>query len=97
MLIRLRKELPGASVRVAIAELRNRKLIDAWARVSPATFYRFLTAQGLIGLSSETPKDRRRFEAELLNDLWQSDMMYGPMVKVEPCQRKAFLFAFLVF
>src|SRR5512139_1970951 len=36
-LLRLRKELPRAPIRVLIEELRNRKVIDAWARVSPTT------------------------------------------------------------
>lgn len=28
--------------------------------------------------------DRRKFEAELPNDLWQSDVMHGPLVVAEP-------------
>jgi len=95
MVIRLRKELPRASVRVLIAELKSRKVIEAWSRVSPTTIYRFLKAQGLGDVPQGVPKDRRRFEAEWPNDLWQSDMMYGPTVKVEGRQRKTFLFAFL--
>jgi transposase InsO family protein len=95
MLIRLRKELPRASVKGLIEELRTRKVLDSWARLSPTTVYRFLKAQGLFDLLQEPPKDRRRFEAELPNDLWQSDMMYGPVVRVEGRQRKTFLFAFL--
>jgi putative transposase len=95
MLIRLRKELPRVSVKGLIDELRTRKVLDSWSRLSPTTVYRFLKAQGLFDLPQEPPKDRRRFEAELPNDLWQSDMMYGPVVKVEGRQRKTFLFAFL--
>jgi hypothetical protein len=33
------------------------------------TVYRFFKAQGLFDLPQESPKDRRRFEAELPNDL----------------------------
>ncbi len=95
MLVRLRGELPRVSVRALIEELRARKVVDSWARVSPTTVYRFLKGQGLWESSPEVPKDRRRFEAELPNDLWQSDLMYGPSVKVEGRQRKTFLFAFL--
>jgi putative transposase len=95
MLIRLCKELPRVSVRVLIEELRDRKVIDPWARLSPTTVYRFLKTQGLFDPPQEIPKDRRRFEAELPIDLWQSDMMHGPMVRVEGRQRKTFLFAFL--
>ena len=95
MLTKLRREFPRAPVRVLIEELRRRKLIDPWARLCWTTVYRFLKTQGLWEASPTTPKDRRRFEAELPNDLWQSDMMYGPTVSVEGRQRKVFLFAFL--
>lgn len=95
MLVKLRRELPRAPVRFLIEELRQRKVVDAWVRVSPTTVYRFLKAQGLGDVPEGVPKDRRRFEAEFPNDLWQSDMMHGPTVKVEDRQRKTFLFAFL--
>ena len=39
--------------------------------------------------------DRRRFEAELPNDIWQSDVMHGPAVPVEGKNRKAYLIAFI--
>jgi transposase InsO family protein len=95
MLIRLKGELPKAPVQILIEELKRRKIIDPWVRLSPTTIYRFLKSQGLMGLPQEPPKDRRRFEAELPNDLWQSDMMYGPMVIQQGRKRKTFLFAFL--
>jgi len=95
MLINLRKELPRASVQGLIEELRRRRVIDAWVKVCPTTVYRFLKGQGLLSPSQDVPKDRRRFEAELPNDLWQSDMMYGPPVRAEGRQRKTYLFAFL--
>ena len=41
------------------------------------------------------PKDRRKFEAEAPNDLWQSDVMHGPMVLVDGKQRKTYLTAFI--
>ena len=39
--------------------------------------------------------DRRKFEAELPNDIWQSDVMHGPKVMVEGRRRKAYLIAFI--
>jgi putative transposase len=95
MLINLKKEYPRASIQGLIEELRRRKIIEAWAKVCPTTVYRFLKGQGLLHRAPEVPKDRRRFEAELPNDLWQSDMMYGPTVSIEGRQRKTYLFAFL--
>jgi putative transposase len=94
-LINLKREHPQASVQVLIRTLQERKLIEPWAKICPTTVYRFLKSQGLLEVPPPAVKDRRRFEAEFPNDLWQSDMMYGPMVKVEGRQRKTFLFAFL--
>jgi RNAse (barnase) inhibitor barstar len=43
----------------------------------------------------EVVEDRRRFEAELPNDIWQSDCMHGPRILAEGKERKAYLFAFI--
>jgi transposase InsO family protein len=43
----------------------------------------------------KSPRDRRKFEAELPNDLWQSDVMHGPMVDVDGRMRKSYLIAFI--
>ena len=83
LLINVKREFPRASVQTLIRSLRERKLIDPWAKISVTTVWRFLKGQGLLEAPPESPKDRRRFEAELPNDLWQSDMMYGPSVQVE--------------
>lgn len=95
LLIALRRELPRASVKVLVGELRRRKGVEAWARISPTTVYRFLKAQGLWERPEGAAPDRRRFEAEWPNDLWQSDLMHGPMVEIQGRQRKSFLIAFL--
>ena len=49
MLGNLRREMPQAPVRVLIEELRRRKVIDPWARLSETTVYRFLEGQGAVG------------------------------------------------
>ena len=95
LLINLKKEHPRATITGLIRALKERKVIDPWAKICPTTVYRFLKGQGLWEGPPQAVKDRRRFEAEFPNDLWQSDMMYGPMVKMEGRQRKTFLFAFL--
>jgi len=65
MLINLKKEYPRASIQSLIEELRKHKIIEALAKLSPTTVYRFLKGQGLLNPPQEVPKDRRRFEAEL--------------------------------
>jgi hypothetical protein len=49
----------------------------------------------MVKLDSPAPEDRRKFEAELPNDLWQSDCMHGPSVLHDDKRRKAYLLAFI--
>ena len=60
-----------------------------------STVLRWIELYRRSGLDKEhrVPIDRRRFEAELVNDLWQSDCMHGPRVVEEGKLRKSFLFA----
>jgi transposase InsO family protein len=48
-------------------------------------------------MSQKTPdcSDRRIFEAESPNDLWQSDVMHGPVLFCGGKQRKSYLIAFI--
>jgi hypothetical protein len=41
----------------------------------------------------KNPADRRKFEAELPNDLWQSDVMHGPLVQTGEKKQKTYLIA----
>jgi hypothetical protein len=52
-----------------------------------------LHQQNLVHLPVKSPADRRKFEAELPNDLWQSDVMHGPKVDVNGKMRKSYLIA----
>jgi putative transposase len=94
-LIALRKELREVSLPVLMREARQRKIILPDMRVTYSTLYRFLQAEGLVDKPSSIPEDRRKFEAEYPNDLWQSDVMHGPYVTVEGKQKKTYLIAFL--
>jgi putative transposase len=95
LLVRLRREMPRAPVRVLLEEMRRRRLLPPDLRLSVPTVYRFLRRLGLMDKAETAPVDRRRFEAELPNDIWQSDAMHGPAVTVGDRQRKTYLFAFL--
>ena len=93
MLINLKKELGAASVPTLLRVARERRLLPADFKASRQSVYRLFKRSGV---EEELPrKDRRRFEAELPNDLWQSDCMHGPKVEVEGKLRKTFLFAFI--
>jgi transposase InsO family protein len=62
---------------------------------SLSTVYRFLHQHDLMGPPAAAQEDRRKFEAELPNDLWQSDVMHGPLVLWGEKRRKSYLIAFL--
>ena len=94
-LMRLRAELPKATVARLIAEMRGRGLVSPGLTLAPTTAYRFLESHGLMKMTQPAPEDRRKFEAELPNDLWQSDCMHGPVVEHEGKRRKTYLLAFI--
>jgi hypothetical protein len=48
-----------------------------------------------MNLTKHKPVDRRKFEAELPNDLWQSDVLHGPKVDVDGKMRKTYLIAII--
>ena len=57
--------------------------------------WRLLKREGLMERAEQAAVDRRRFEAELPNDIWQSDVMHGPAVCAQGKNRKAYLIAFI--
>ena len=57
-----------------------------------STVYRLFHYHGLMNNQDPSPIDRRRYEAESPNDIWQSDTMHGPMVEVDDKRRKSYLF-----
>ncbi|MEJ2024452.1 MAG: DDE-type integrase/transposase/recombinase, partial [Deltaproteobacteria bacterium] len=94
-LLHLRKELPRATVPFLIREMTRRRLVSPGIRLNLSTVYRFLHAHNLMKPDLQPVQDRRKFEAELPNDLWQSDCMHGPRVEVNARMRKTYLLAFL--
>lgn len=94
-LTQLRRELPKATVVRLIYEMNKRKLVSPGLILTPTTVYRFLNRNGLMKLTQAMPEDRRKFEAELPNDIWQSDCMHGPKVEHEGRNRKTYLLAFI--
>ena len=94
-LIALRRELPRATAKKLIEQMQRRRLVAPGIKLRPTTVYRFLHQQGLMYPDAPRPVDRRKFEAELPNDLWQSDVMHGPHVMVNGKQRKTYLIAII--
>jgi putative transposase len=94
-LMSLRRELPRATVPRLITEMNRRRPISPGKALNPSTVYRFLHGHDLMELTASVPEDRRRFEAELPNDMWQVDCMHGPRVEHEGKRRKTYLIAFI--
>jgi putative transposase len=93
-LIRLKEEFPKMGVPGLLFEMEKRKLIDSVNDLKLTTVYRFFHQNG--GLEKAPIKvDRRRFEADCSNDLWQSDVMHGPKVNIEGKLKKTYLIAFI--
>ena len=94
-LVELRRQLPKMPVPELIRRLREQQLVRVGAHLSQSTVYRFLHQQGLMTKGAPAPVDRRKFEAELPNDLWQSDVMHGPHLTCDGKRRKSYLIAFI--
>lgn len=90
-LIEARKAFPKAPVRKLIGQLEQ----SGFGQLSQTTAYRFLRDRGLMKAQQMVPEDRRKFEAELPNDLWQSDVLHGPVVETGGKNRKSYLIAFI--
>lgn len=91
-LANLKSAYPTASLKTLLSIAKTRGMLVGETTVSDQTFYRLLKRHNV---GEKTPEDMRKFEAELPNDLWQSDCMHGPMVRVGEQLRKAYLFAII--
>jgi len=90
---RLKRENPHRSATTLLRELA---LVSNGGSVAPATLYRFLKQRGLTARQLLAPPARKKFEAQFSNQLWQSDMLFGPYVQRAGGGRiQAFLYAIL--
>lgn len=93
-LMQLRREHPTITVRELMNRMIQLNRVTPGVHMTPTTVYRFLKHNGAIVRSGHL-EDRRKFEAELPNDLWQSDVMHGPHVQVDDRKRKTYLIALI--
>ncbi len=92
---RLKRENPH---RAGTTLLRELALCSgsASAPIGPATLYRFLQHRGLTTRQLLATPGRKKFEAEFSNQVWQSDMLFGPYITRPGGGRmQGFLFAVL--
>src|SRR5436309_1203703 len=92
---RLKRENPHRSGTTLLRELALSSE-DGIAPLSESSLYRFLRKQGLTKRQLLTKSGYKKFEAEYANQIWQSDLMYGPYVERDGGgKRQSFLCAIL--
>lgn len=64
-------------------------------KVSLSTFYRFLKNIPVKSLDKEKEGKTKRFSHEYINELWQTDVMYGPYIKEGKTKRQTYLIAYI--
>jgi putative transposase len=93
---RLKRENPRRSAATLLRELALSSGSET-PPISSASLYRFLKERGLSERELLNPAAaRKKFEAEYANQIWQSDMLYGPYVqRPEGGKRQCFLYAII--
>ena len=92
---RLKRENPHRTGTTLLQELALTSEQNA-PELSASTLYRFLKQHGLTARQLLALAPHKKFEAEFSNDLWQSDMLFGPYVqRAGGGKMQAFLHAIL--
>ncbi len=91
-IVNARRQQSHIPVPLLLSELKRKCLVNQTTGLT--TVYRLLHQYDLMDKAPK-PEDRRKFEAELPNDIWQSDVMHGPKVIWEQKSRKTYLIAFI--
>ena len=92
-LIALKSDHPHWSVRLII-KTAHAEGIDH--PLAPSTVHRLLSAEGLFDrMPPHDGADRRRFAFREAGELWMSDVMHGPKVRLGRTRRKTYLIAFI--
>ncbi|MDD5090535.1 MAG: DDE-type integrase/transposase/recombinase [Candidatus Wallbacteria bacterium] len=92
-LVNLKKERRSASVPALLQLAKEKLILPPDFKMCTASVYRILKKH--LESEESLSADRRRFEAEQPNDLWQTDCMHGSFVTFENKIRKSFLFAII--
>ena len=59
------------------------------------SIYRILSYKNLLRIDKKSTVERKRFEYDTVNTLWQGDMSVGPYLTIGGRKHKTFLFAFI--
>lgn len=95
VIIQLKTQKPEITTDCLIKETVKQNPGISIRDLAPSCVYRLLKSNGLTGKTGRPSKDRRKFEAEQPNDLWQSDVMHGPKLIYNGKYRKCYLIAII--
>jgi transposase InsO family protein len=99
LLCELKDAQPSLSIPLLLKKARaeHAKVVTDELALPLSTVHRLLARRGLMAKRKEDPtsKDRRRFEYDAAGELWMSDVMYGPKIKVRGRLRRTYLIAFI--
>lgn len=96
LIFTLKEDNEDHSVRKIIEFVRESNIISPDIPLPPSTVHRLLSKAGLLQKKNDQVVDRRRFNFPNANDLWMSDIMHGPTVRVSGNKRrKVYLVAFI--
>ncbi len=93
-LIETRKKYRDIPITELILMMELRGILPPGKNPGLSTCYRFFKKHKDL-IDKPNKVDRRRFEAEFPNDLWQSDVMHGPKLKIDGKLKKTCLIAFI--
>ncbi len=99
VLCEIKDATPDLSIPLVIREARQKHsaIVTSEIELPLSTVHRLLARRGLTRRRKDdgTSKDRRRFEYEDANEMWMSDVMYGPKLRIGGRLRQTYLIAFI--
>lgn len=93
-LVSLRQQQPDISVVLFYQKMLEQRIIPA-GEVSYHSVYRLLKRMDLAGHRQRREPERKRFQFERVNQMWQADFSQGPYLKIGKKKVETQLFAFL--
>ena len=99
LLCEIKDATPELSIPLVIKRARedHGTIVTDEIELPLSTVHRLLARRGLTQRKKDdgASKDRRRFEYDAANELWMSDVMYGPKLKIGARLRQSYLIAFI--
>lgn len=92
----IKSEFPKMQIKLIYETLVAEGTI-ASRMVSLSTFYRFMEDIHINKelLKDNEEKDLKRFSHEFINELWQTDTMYGPYIRMGKSKKQTYLLAYI--